>query len=190
MKKAIVALFLLIPLLGWGGTLQAQPVAACACPDWPVPAQALTQAQQVFSGRVVNIQGFANDAGAHLVTFAVDSVWKGSPGSQVQLIGPPFCDAEFQPGEKYLLYAQAAPATMRQYYGLGAGTYLMSVPCSRTSLWAAAQADLPALGAGRPLPLTGHPSDKPRWIALYIVLMLFGLTLVMLGRQRHAKPKL
>jgi hypothetical protein len=119
-------------------------VAACDC-ILPDPKEALTQqvnnarrsSRAVFSGEVLKIE---RAAAVVLVTFRVDTVWKGTfPRTLVITTGTDDCGYGFRLGERYLVYAIAWPNTTDFYTSI----------CSRTAVFSQATADVQLLGKPR-----------------------------------------
>jgi len=189
MKKRLAGISILLLLLSLDMTFRATPVAACECPDLPTPQAALAQAVVVFSGRVRSVSSIPGHEDAALVTFAISSVWKGNPHSELRILGPPFCESEFQPGQSYLVYASYAPDSFVQYLGLGPDRFLNSTPCSRTMALARASLDLSVLGSGRKpqgelpsqLPGTGRTGQLDG----AVLWLLLGYVLISLGKRLY-----
>ena len=177
------------------GGFQAAPVLACECPDLPTPQVALAQATVVFSGKVVSVTSIPGHEEDHIVIFAVDSRWKGDPEATIRILGPPFCESEFQPDQSYLVYASYAPVSFTRYLGLAPEPVLSPTPCSRTMILTRANADLTALGPGtapqRPalphLPGTGHSSGEASipWLSLACGLLVLGIALHQTRGHQH-----
>jgi len=119
----------------------ATKAAACMCalPDNTLRNQinsARTHSRSVFSGQVLKIE---RSFPVILVTFQVDAVWKGpSAGTVMVTTDTGSCGYGFRIGEKYLVYADAAPKT----------TDLVTSVCTRTALFSQT-ADLKLLGKPR-----------------------------------------
>ena len=110
----------------------ASPARACSCAPLPAPEQARERSSQVFSGRVLDIEG--GDF-FKVVLFEVAESWKGSdlPLATVATYGnAALCGYPFAEGEEYLVYAEGGVAHL----------------CTRTRPLASAAGDLAALGPG------------------------------------------
>ena len=176
-------------LLGFAPT----PAHACSCMGGVGPVADQVQAavqgsKMVFSGRVVSIEdrqsgltvfGFGSAPYGRAVTFAVNTVWKGTPRARVVVYtgwGGGDCGVGFQVGSSYLVYAGGSPDD------------LSTSICTRTSSLSNAQADLAALGPGA----APAPALNP-W--LWTAVTCLGPLLVLIGvglfrfmrRRRHAR---
>ena len=78
---------------------------ACSCGPPPPPSVALEESAAVFSGEVVQADGY----GPVILTFEVYRVWKGSVTPtfvmMTRSLGAGDCGAPLYPGEAYLVYA-------------------------------------------------------------------------------------
>lgn len=114
-----------LTLLAYGFWGQ-QPPAPAPPPAPPMPpalgpappCEAYWKAQAVFSGEVLaisrpsppidRVHGYGSFRRA---TIRVDRSWRGNVGREVTVsLGPETSDADFQPGEKYLIYTHTTPA--------------------------------------------------------------------------------
>ena len=142
--RPAAAALLLLPLLA----LPAERAYACSCGDPGSPAENMTRADAVFSGRVVA----PTDAPLYgSVEFEVYRVWKGTPYSTVFVVSgfSALCYFPFSGGQEYLVYGEGST-----------GTVLAGL-CSRTTNLEYAQDDIAALGPGRP-PDPGMVAPDPR----------------------------
>jgi hypothetical protein len=186
-----------------------QPVAACSistetaaklATDQAKPAsvrvrESLEQAALVFRGHIVAIGQEANQPPKQLVTFSVDTVWKGQAAPSLRFTQQTGCtNPNFSGVGDYIVYAQdsigaemAANAfrivsgdSSDDLQGLGVG----SPPTAQ-------QQALPTLPATQPLPSRTTPSSNKSNLSLIlygggIVALLAALIVVQrrLGRNR------
>lgn len=109
---------------------------ACRCRQPPPPKVAMKKAAAVFAGEVTAIETAGRQ---NKVTFTITETWKGTKGKTVTVTtntSSAACGCSFKKGKKYLIYAGKS--------GKGLSTNL----CTRTKAYAAAKADLKALGDG------------------------------------------
>lgn len=111
---------------------------ACRCRQPPPPKTALKQSAAVFAGEVTAIE----PAGRQLsVTFKITTTWKGTKGKTITVktnASSAACGCSFKKGTKYLVYCPKSKART-----------LSTNLCTRTKAYAAAKADLKALGDGK-----------------------------------------
>lgn len=115
----------------------AQSALACSCAPQPSPQEALGKAAAVFTGTVTSIQPSESPLG-YLVTFRVESAWKGAKCREVTVFtgqGDFDCGYPFQSGQSYLVYANRSKGQ------------LSTNICERTRPTGEASEDLTALGA-------------------------------------------
>ena len=138
MRVALVA-----ALLGVGFVVAPESAYACYCVEPNSPAEALSRAATVFSGRVVSVgeYGGQGELRPHtdqvVVEFEVGTFWKGYDRPTVYLTTPgsgSSCGVAFVEDEDYLVYSED-----------GVQVSL----CSRIRRLSEAGADLAALGEGR-----------------------------------------
>lgn len=132
------------------------PAAASAeCPLVTVPqAMASPTTVAIFSGTVVELEESAG-AVAHVVTFDVQRVWKGTVTKRMSLQQSNTSEAiEFSAGVPYLIVAYRLRPEEREASGtIRRATMLGIATCaSRTLEHAGRLGDLRALGPGRPFP--------------------------------------
>jgi hypothetical protein len=163
-------LLTILAALTFGAAVIAHPPGqayACSCVQPGPPAEAAAQSEAVFLGTVAGTTPQANGV---LVTFDVESVWKGPNGPQLTLGtagSSASCGYEFVPGEKYIVYASAQEGQLAT--GL----------CTRTALAADAADDLAALGEGQaPNPGVVPPAGEPAAPAAGLPLLPIGLGVV------------
>lgn len=140
MRSIKLGLAIVVFLLVSTGVAQA-----CTCAPPPSPAQALSQSDAVFSGRVIKIKRVkSKDALADLwgveVVFAVNTSWKGGRQKTVSVFTASqsaACGYNFSTGMTYLVYADASQGK------------LATSLCSRTSRLKDAREDLKELGTGK-----------------------------------------
>jgi hypothetical protein len=191
-------LFFTVVSIGLLFSLRPCPAFACSCPPLGTPIEALNRSAAVFVGTVVAIEApsgtptltqefpfidFLVSSGDPVhVMFEVSDVWKG-PAYRRMVVTTAHdsssCGYPFHSGEAYLVYASDQ--------GAGLTTYL----CSRTTSLVQAQADLVALGSGRPPTLDALPSQRPSDGGGFLIgglglLMVVVLLLVVWKRQRIA----
>ena len=127
-------------------------VASAECPAMTVSqGMALPTTVAVFSGTVSDIEESAG-AVAHVVTFDVQRVWKGTLTKQVSLYQLNTMDAiPFSAGVPYLIVAYRLPPEEREVSGtIQRATTLGVATCvSRTLEQAERLGDLRELGPGR-----------------------------------------
>lgn len=127
--------------------------SACSCIEPRPPTESLASAAAVFEGRAVAQRGPDDASGVDPIVyeFEVARRWKGEVGERVTITtaaSSAACGRRYEIGEAYLLYAYEADGILRD--GM----------CSRTRRLADADADLEALGPGRP-PVGGGPEQAP-----------------------------
>ena len=108
----------------------------------------------VFSATVIEIEESAG-ALAHVVTFEVQRVWKGTVAKRVSLSQVNTTDAiEFSAGVPYLIAAYRLPPEQREVSGaIRRATTLGIASCfSRTLEQAERRGDLREMGPGRQIP--------------------------------------
>lgn len=132
------------------------PAAASAecAPVTTSQAMAAPTTVAVFSGTVSEIEESAG-ALAHVVTFDVQRVWKGTVTKRISLSQVNTTDAiEFSAGVPYLIAAYRLPPEQREVSGaIRRATTLGVASClSRTLEQAERRGDLRELGPGRPVP--------------------------------------
>ena len=151
MIALLAALFVALPVSNLG------QVYACSCATPGTPSEELADSSLVFSGSAVSVredQPFlgidrlpAN--GATTVEFKIDSVWKGNTKETMTLETARYgasCGFTFVEGKQYIVYSHDGRTVSL---------------CSRTRSLNDAQADLAALGEGKPAgpKLTGETSE-------------------------------
>ena len=91
----------------------AAPAAACTCVESPPPAEALEQADLVFTGTVTKVETIDTGRGGRTfpqvaVRFDVDDVYKGRSGAKTVIEtaeSSAACGYTFEEGVTYLVYA-------------------------------------------------------------------------------------
>lgn len=172
---------------------QPTPSYACSC-AYVAPLDARDRADAVLAGRVVSVAEppawprfgdyfpylyFAAEPGEPIVvTLAVDTVWKGVPQGQVELIAQnpatDMCGTYFIPGDAYLVYAMDAGERLRREF------------CQRVVQLPAAADDLAQLGPGVvPPPAALTPARNTSW--LLAALVIVGLSLALWRRRIRQK---
>lgn len=131
------------------------PAAGAECPQVTAPqAMAIPATVAVFSATVIEIEESAG-ALAHVVTFEVQRVWKGTVAKRVSLSQVNTTDAiEFSAGVPYLIAAYRLPPEQREVSGaIRRATTLGIASCfSRTLEQAERRGDLREMGPGRQIP--------------------------------------
>ena len=126
--------------------LAAADAAACSCVMPGTPEQEMANADAVFTARVVSTEQAEQRSGDFRlqrmkVELALDDVWKGCEEGERAILwtglGGGDCGFQFEPGERYLVYA----------YESDDGEQLTTSICSRTRPLAQADEDLAAFGA-------------------------------------------
>ena len=158
----IVRAVLFASLLGVGFVMAPESAYACYCVEPDSPAEALSRAATVFSGRVVSVgeregQGeLRPHTDQVVVEFEIGTFWKGYDRPTVYLTTPgsgSSCGVAFVDDEDYLVYSEDG----------------MQVSlCSRIRRRSEAADDLAALGEGRfpasekigPTPVVPETSDS------------------------------
>ena len=154
-------------------------VYACKCAQPDSPSEEMEKFDAVFAGRVILTEhSFDLDAESYTpedrttVGFEVSTVWKGTVFEDMYITTPPpggSCGFAFVEGEAYIVYGSDS------HYGDDSYT---SGICSRTALLGQAQADLDALGDGRPpqagtggpaLEQTGDTAAMWTWLIVLVV---------------------
>jgi hypothetical protein len=125
---------------------------ACSCAGPPTVEEEFQRANAVFSGEVVELieQKDKNGLMTKKALFEVDKIWKGKSQSQKIIttgFGGGDCGYEFQPGDKYLVYAHYSSM-------YGDGDDLVTIICDGTKSLKSAEEDLEFLGEGE------VPKDK------------------------------
>jgi len=165
MKLLIISCFVIISI---------SSALACSCAQPKPPKQALEESEAVFSGRVVTIEepGMLDQTEPLVVTFKVDSVWKGAVTNPQTVRTSPHsasCGFGFEDGEEYIVYANANP-----------DSYLWTSICTRTRVLTDAKEDLRELGEGsspRTIKESSGGLIKP---AIIVGIVVVGLVLVVL----------
>lgn len=155
MSRVIRYMVCTVVLLLAGGA----QVLACSCPVF-TPEQNFNISEAVFAGTVLHV---APDSSGKfsLVSFDVDTVWKGNLTSEM-LIGTErgSCHYSFEEGKAYLVYAMIWSRTP----GL-----LLTDICMRTEELSEAGEDLAWLGEGTPVAVEDDfgQNEVPRQLTLY-----------------------
>lgn len=193
MRRLLISLLVLFALAALGLSWPT-PSYACSC-EYVAPLDARDRADAVLAGRVVSVAEptawprlgsafpylyFAAEPGEPIiVTLAVDTVWKGSPPSQVEVIAQnpetDMCGTYFVPGDSYLVYAMDAGERLRREFCQG----VVQLP--------AAADDLAQLGPGVALPQAA-PAPARNEIWLLAALVIAGLGII-LCRRRVQRPR-
>jgi hypothetical protein len=131
-----------IALLSGAAFLFGVPSRACDCAPPPAAPEALAAASAVFRGTVLEVS--APVEFRILVTFEVESVWKGPQEEVLSIVtadNEALCGFRFEAGREYLVFAFGEPEQ------------LFTNICSRTALSHEGDAD----GLGPPLWVRGIP---------------------------------
>jgi hypothetical protein len=170
-------MILIIPIIL---TFYSSNSFACSCAEVKTPEEGLTNSDNVFSGKVVDIKRVGDE---NKVLFKVSSVWKGD--SQTQLIlytslSEASCGFEFQTGEEYLVYANK----------IDDGRLHTSF-CSRTTLLSNAEEDLRVLEKGdTPAKQVELSSEMNQPVTKVIIFLVGILLLVSVGGRYFYKRKM
>ncbi|MCY4652944.1 MAG: hypothetical protein OXC95_07240 [Dehalococcoidia bacterium] len=158
----VVGVALTASLIGAGLVMAPESAYACYCVEPDSPAEVLSRAATVFSGRVVSVGAYEGQGELRphtdqvVVEFEVVTFWKGYYRPTVYLTAPgsgSSCGVVFVEDEEYLVYSEDG----------------MQVSlCSRIRLLSEAADDLAALGEGRfpaseeigPTPVVPETSDS------------------------------
>lgn len=142
-RVLIPGLLATLVLAGVLSLMSVPDAHACTCVPSPPPGEALEQAQEVFSGEVVEV---TEAPGGIAVRFNVSEAWKGVDEREIE-VGTPrggsaACGFEFQEGNEYLVYTSERQSSDDPDSVTGL--------CYRTAALADAGEDLDALGEGTP----------------------------------------
>lgn len=161
---------------------------ACSCMMPPDSVTAMGTSDVVFAGQVASIVDrsigqMQSSMDPMLVTFQVNTVWKGDPKPSLSITtsrDSASCGYKFEPGREYIVYANVFEGQ------------LSTNICTRTALLADAQADVAALGEGQTVeqPTAQSPSLMPLIlgglaVAAVIALVAFGAGLFMVRRRQE-----
>ncbi len=190
-----ITLALILGVLWLLGTTEQAYACKCVVPG--SPSEELEKFDAVFAGKVLSIQHSFDPAatspspGDHTtVSFSVNTVWKGTVDSNIDLTTPPTggsCGFAFVEGEEYIVYA---------YEGAEQNANLNVSICSRTALLAEAQADRDALGEGY-APQGGgddpaapeQPQDTGAGMTWVVILVIIAAVAVIVGGAGYARAR-
>jgi hypothetical protein len=191
MRRLLIGLIIVVALVALGVS-RPTPSYACTC-EYVAPLDARDRADAVLAGRVVAVDepaawprlsgsfpflSFAANPGEPIVvTLAVDTVWKGAPQEQVDVISQnpatDQCGTYFIPGDPYLVYAMDAGERLRREF------------CQRVVQLPAAADDLALLGPGAAPPQSAPaPARYKAWLLAALVVTLLGIVLWRLRVRR------
>lgn len=164
LRRAILALAVLVFGVAAAALHQPRAVYACSCVQPPPPLEARDQASAVFAGTVSTVAPTGPGGEGFFVTFDLSQSWKGPSASQLTITtsgSSASCGVEFTEGEEYLVYGFAQEGRI--------STNL----CTRTAPLANAGADLEALGPGTPItaapaPVTAESMGVP-WVPILLI---------------------
>ncbi|MEX0787990.1 MAG: LPXTG cell wall anchor domain-containing protein [Anaerolineales bacterium] len=153
------------------------PAYACSCVAPGSPTAALTEADAVFSGRVLSIETPGGYESLR-VQMDVDKVWKGPVQAVIEVRtgrDSAGCGFTFEQGKSYLVYAYESEGS------------LVATLCSRSNLLDQAAEDTAALGAGTDAPAASAAGGSIQWplVVLGVLLVAAG-AIVTLRRRRQA----
>ncbi|MDW0117117.1 hypothetical protein QTL97_09230 [Sporosarcina thermotolerans] len=182
--RYLLSFGLLFILFLWWKPLDA---SACSCVALPPPKKALTEADAVFSGEVVEII----ENGKHIVRgkgktihFKVDEVWKGIDESEAVVttgLDTEGCGFPFEKGKKYLVYA-----SMGDMY---VANTLTTTICRRTTEFAYATEDLTVLGEGQEVSSLKEDKGETTLPIWPFVLFILGLVAIFIGFRYKKSQK-
>jgi hypothetical protein len=204
--QAAICLAILFTLLAY-----PSPAKACSCIPPGAPSSEFSQANAVFTGRVIRIVdnyypifAFLDQAKIKLgmrshpfymgkfygysVFFAVNKSWKGVKETIVEIhtgYGGGDCGYSFTVGSDYLVYANYA-------YGKP-GSYWVTGTCSRTAELSNAAQDFKYLGALSTLPLRSSlpilwtVNDLP--IVSLLLIVIVAVIVIFIRRRRQTQIK-
>ena len=138
------------------------PTAACSC-IMPPPADiALSEADAVFSGEVLEVNKSKENNGKTIV-FKVGETWKGIDSTNISIFtgnDSASCGIDFTVGKEYLVYAHTLDSTGE--------SILSTTLCDRTAELANAGDDLTLIGKGQiPEQTEQTPGPKNNQYYLY-----------------------
>ncbi|TCP70668.1 hypothetical protein [Baia soyae] len=197
MKRACIMLGVIMGFIlavsGWWRL----DVQACSCVPSGDPIKEADKSSAVFVGKVVKLEG---DANQQIATLHVSKRWKGDLDPELTVytaLSGAACGFDFEMEKEYLVYATKENG------------HLTTTICSRTKLLSEAQADLDVLNK-RMWMMDGaennQPSDTPTnstpdsketadqkergtsaWLVVGTALLLITMTLIVGARQRKGK---
>lgn len=156
LTKKIESVVSLTLLLLSSFVVDTRVASACSCIEPGSPLDALADAQAVFVGTVIEIDktdgAIISLADPVEVTFSVSQSWKGPLNDRLVITtsrDSASCGFEFDEDVTYLVYAYEE------------GDDFVTGLCTRTTSFAAAGADLAALGEGTLITETDDVSAEP-----------------------------
>jgi hypothetical protein len=153
------------------------PAYACSCMAPGSAADALAQADAVFSGRVQSIETPGGYESLR-VQIEIDKVWKGPVQAVIEVRtgrDSAGCGFTFEQGKSYLVYAYESE-----------GSHVTNL-CSRSNLLDQASEDTAALGAGTQAPAAPAAAGSVQWPLVIVgVLLVMAGIVVILRRRRQA----
>lgn len=143
-RSALPMVLATLVIVGVSSIWLAPPAHACSCVPPPPPEEALEDAEDVFTGEVVDITSI-DDGTRYEVRFEVSEAWKGIDHQEITVAtanNSAACGYNFEAGQDYLVYTYENSS--------GTGPETETGLCQRNADLASASEDLDALGEGTP----------------------------------------